>query len=190
MPHIGFKYLKNVMLSFGDGRYYAIPCTIRATPISAPGIQPMPGTQNVDPAFQTFDRALGMPTAPMPVFDLDFIHRIELADVSPRVPKRRPEWSDAFYAAVETQAHTDAIAARAKIAGVLQMVKHHVKQGNIEVVQDSDALLEDEFFELSDAEKAIAGIKVDDKKRDPNVVNVNELVAEGKALANVGRVKK
>ena len=189
---IRWKYLRNLLLSLGDGRHYAIPCTIRATPISAPFIQPMPGqNKGIDPAFRTFDETLGLPTAPMPHFDMSHVNETSFPDINPVVPDRskHPEWSDAFFAKIEEQAFVKAIEARARMATVLQAIAHHVQQGHIEIVSDEAGLLSDNYLTLSDAEKAIAGIKIE-QKRDPNVIDTNDLVAEGKALAGVTKAKK
>lgn len=184
MATIRWKYLRNVLLSLGDNRHYPVPCRIVAMPVSAPFIQPMPGQKNVDPAFATFDETLGLPTAPMPLFDLDHVNETTFSNIDPVIPDRskHPEWTDSFFAKVEDAAFVTAIEARARMATILQAIAHHVKQRNIEIVSDDANLLSDDYLTMSDAEKTLVGIKVEEK-RDSNGVNVSEMLAENKALA-------
>lgn len=192
MASIRWKYLKNVLLSFGDGRHYPIPCRMVAMAINAPFIQPMPGGQkDVDPAFRSYDHTLGQPTAPMPVFDMEHVNETSFPNIEPAVPDRskHPEWTDGFFEKIEETAFVAAIEARAKMATVLQAIAHHVKQGNIEIVADDADLLTDDFLTLSNAEKSLVGIKVEEK-HDPSVVDVVELAAEKRALAKVKKAQK
>jgi hypothetical protein len=74
--------------------------------------------------------------AVVPEFDLDFVHRIELKDERPRIPKRREGMSEGFYSQLCDRAYQ--VAAEAKVANdeIRRRVDHYVERGLIEIVSD------------------------------------------------------
>jgi hypothetical protein len=65
--------------------------------------------------------------AQMVEFDMEFVHKIELRDERPRIPKRREGMSERFFSQLCDRAYQ--VAAEAKVA-------NYVERGLIEIVSD------------------------------------------------------
>ena len=136
--YVEFKFLKNQMCSFADGKAYHVPMRMVHKQV------PMPDDPNK--------------SAPMPSFDMNATHRISLGNCDPILPKRTVEMSDNWYAKLEAAAFEAAIKARADREEILAKVRNYVSQGVIEVVscKPSDLF---ELESLTEAEKLAAGIE-------------------------------
>jgi hypothetical protein len=74
--------------------------------------------------------------AQMVEFDMEFVHKIELRDERPRIPKRREGMSERFFSQLCDRAYQ--VAAEAKVANdeIRRRVDHYVERGLIEIVSD------------------------------------------------------
>lgn len=97
--------------------------------------------------------------------DLDKqIFEIKTPDTTPRIPERRAEWDEEYYSRIRSAAYDDAIKARAELAELVAKIRTYLRSGTLEVIEDSEGLLARDDIELSEAEKAVAGL---DKQQQP-----------------------
>lgn len=91
-----------------------------------------------------------------PEFDMNAIHRLRLpSGMAPTVPKKRPEWDTAFFAAVRAEAFARAIRARAEADKLRQRLLHFIRVGTITVTNDPSGFLDDDLGE-SDIAQTVA----------------------------------
>lgn len=140
MPDVKVRLLRNVTLAIGDV-VFTLPVKMKSVPV--PGA---PWQQ-----------------VTMPVMDVAHVFSIPVVDATPRVPKRRPEWTDSFHEKVVDAALSAAIQARAAQEDLRQRILHFVRNGTLEVVEDATGLLDSEET-LDPAELTVAAEVLDKAK--------------------------
>lgn len=151
MPHIKFRYLKNQCLFFPDEKQYPIPVRMVA---DEKGSFRMPEEEVL-----VLGGAAGTAkTRTIPQFMMDYVHVYELPDIEPTIPRKRPEWDDAFYSAIKEAAYKRAVESRVKVQKTIDWFKHYVKQGVLEITEDEESLMSSDN-DVSEAERDIAGIQ-------------------------------
>jgi len=128
-PYLEFKYLKNVMISLGNLEQYAIPLTM----------------QMVENPFHADTRPLGLRAARtsdddalllLPVFDMEYVHKVTLQDETPALPKKLAGMSQQHHSKLCDQAYERAVAAKNSNDELRRRVHAYVKSGILELVSD------------------------------------------------------
>lgn len=134
MAVIKWRFLKNHSV-FIDAHHYPIPCSVKAIPVET-----REGSKN----------------AMVPVFDMTHVFETLLPECDYRafLPKRREDFSDKWWAKLESAAMDKALANRAAASEIANRLKNYRDQGVIEIESDDDGLLED-TAQISDAEQAL-----------------------------------
>ena len=160
---VEFCYLKNQMISFGDGRGYPIPHRT---------------------IMKTVNTTVGNREALIPSFDLSKRHRISFEDVTPVLPTREDGMSDEFFRALCDEAHRIAIEARQSRSEVVKRINHYAKTGIIEIVSDPSQLCASK--PPTAAELGVAGIPV----QKPQTAQETAKQIINKEIARSNRPKK
>lgn len=117
-PYLEFKYLKNRNIDLGNGEQYDIPYRM--------GPKMLPDNVTPDPQCVT----------PVPIFDLDKIHKVELLDETPDLPEKVPNMPERLYEELCADGWRIAGENRKKNDSIRKRVQVYVKSGSIAVVSD------------------------------------------------------
>jgi hypothetical protein len=114
----------------GDGQYHAIPVKMVEKPLEDPdAIAPSKGLYGRP---ETVSQAVKV----TPHFSLDYVHKIELKDERPRIPKKAAGMSDAMHGTLCDAGYKKAAEAKAYNDRIRAKVYHYVEQGALELVSD------------------------------------------------------
>ena len=112
IPYLSFKYLKNHQINLGDDKQYPIPMRMaeQMTPLGR--------------------------NASMPIFDMDYEHKVTLRDEIPRLPVRPDGMSQAYHEKICDKAYSRAGEAKESNDKVREAIQHYVDDGTLEVTND------------------------------------------------------
>ena len=128
-PYLEFKYKQVIMIGdLGDGAYHAIPTRMVEHPLPEGSFAPSQGRYG--------SALITTPIRIQPSFDLEHIHKIELLDERPRVPKRAAGMSDGMFEKLCDAAYEKAAQAAQHNDEIRRRVYHYVDQGILEVIAD------------------------------------------------------
>jgi hypothetical protein len=90
-------------------------------------------------------------------FHLDEPFTVELPDVEPRIPKRRPSMPDGYYDELLRASYIDATKRRELASEMIRRIRHYISNGTIELVEDeTDFIGSLEDMQPEDAELKVA----------------------------------
>lgn len=115
-PVIKFKYLTQRQIHLGDGRLYEIPYRLGPKMVNG----------KPDPACQTS----------VPIFNMEFIHEVELLDERPEEPVREDYMDDDFYKDLCRESYKVAHENRQTNNKIRRALKIYEESGTIKVVED------------------------------------------------------
>lgn len=162
-PYLEFKFLKNAMIDIGDAKHYRVPSDMRNLPNPQAPLKHGKPRSAAEATMIRLDEPDTYIT--MPYFDFDKVHKVELQDELPRVPKKMPGMSDDHHQKLCDQAYERAARAKNFNDAIRTRVYHYVDDGTLEVVSDpfeGEDIVEGlaelaESLKAADAEKAEAG---------------------------------
>ncbi len=149
---ITFRQLKNALLPFSNGVLYQPRVSFTQTPLDMNRYQPHLPIGEGKPVAEG-DSWVSRASIVTPKFDLEGTHHvIDFGEIDPQLPERGPlDTSDTMWKMIEEEAFANTRAARDQARLLIADIKHHVKQGNIEVVSDPSGLLDNVSMNASPA---------------------------------------
>jgi hypothetical protein len=141
-PYIEFKFLLNRMIDLGDTRQYVIPMEMRT--IENPFKRTGPSHRTVRVRSLTERGGLTTITdnqdeslyVTQPVFDLDFVHKIELQNELPMLPTKPPGMSQRHHERLCEEAYDAASASKRYNDGIRRRLASYCDRGVLAIVAD------------------------------------------------------
>lgn len=172
-PFLKFKFLRNTQIYLGTPQTFTIPSTMRA--------QPNPQAQRDTRLGRKQSEGEGSSMLVMPVFDMDFVHKIELKNERPMLPKKLDGMSDTYHSKLCDQAYERAAEGKIFNDGVRERVYSYVRNGVLEIVEDPFPTEEipEGFDELTESLAADAAAETEreeaiQKKKPPKDAAIKE----------------
>jgi hypothetical protein len=136
-PKIRFQLIRNVMIHdfspWMGGVHLIVPCEMKEdrAVVKPTGVDEYGGmvekTRFISPVH--------------PHFNMEKVFEIELEQTNPQPIEREPGYSDAFYDRLLDEEMTRAVEARERGEKLRRVFRHHIKEGNIKVVEDESGFL-------------------------------------------------
>jgi len=159
-PFLEFKFKKNCMIDLGDSKHYSIPCDMRP--------QPNPQSKRKDGSDKEII---------LPFFNFDFLHKVELKDELPHIPKQLPGMSKEHHQKLCDQAYERAARAKNFNDAVRERVDAYVRRGVLEIVNDP--------FEGEEEVEGLAELAAAFKAADAAKAEAEEEAAEAGEVSQI-----
>lgn len=145
-PYLEFKMLRNTMVYLGTAQTVTIPSDMRMEKLERVEHNPHRPVTIGSAAAQAL----------RPIFYMDTVHRIELKNERPVIPKKMPGMSDAYHEKLCDQAYERAAQAKVFNDEIRKRVYSYVQNGTMELVSDPFAGEEEVegLAELAEIKKA------------------------------------